>query len=104
MNVTHKFTVVVLLSALPVFASGQDFREALRARNAEVAESSLPAAISPGPFEFGLSLKNKGELALRGSLELHTIKADGSDGRCDAKADIDLPPPSVSDAAQSLVL
>ena len=107
MNVAYKFTTAAFLSALlfaTAWAEGQDFRAEIRARNAEVAESSLPTAISPGPFEFGLSLKNKGELALRGSLELHTFKADGSDGRCDAKADIDLPPPSVSDAAQSLVL
>ena len=96
------FCIALALAAAS--ARADDFRAAIRARGAEVAESSLPTAISPGPYEFGLSLKNAADRALRGSLELHTAKADGGDGRCDAKADIDLPPPSVSDAAQPLVL
>ena len=111
MHYSHHHSLCIVHSALCIAlalatasARADDFRAALRARSAEVAENALPAPITPRPNQYGLSLKNIGDRALRGSLEFHTAKADGRDARCEAKAELDLPPPSVSDAAQALVL
>ncbi|MBR1920949.1 MAG: hypothetical protein IJ829_02955, partial [Kiritimatiellae bacterium] len=73
----HPFSLALLLCAALAPAAKGAFVDDIRALGAEVVSSDLPEAAECGSFAYALSLKNKGELALRGTFFVETVDANG---------------------------
>ncbi len=100
-----KFVLAAIAAAMlfvTARADEKDFIAQAKERGVMVVNQSLPTAFAPGDVEVALTVKNAGELALRGALILETVDENGKNPRQIGKADIDMPPPSVSDAEVEL--
>ena len=98
---------LLLLSAvLFSFAAAraeEPFVAAARERGVGIVTHAVPKEFAIGDFAVSMRVRNGGELALRGSLDVLTVDAEGKNPRAFGKAQIDLPPKSVSaDAEQEL--
>ena len=101
---------ILLLSAVLLsFAAAraeEPFVAAARERGVEIVSHAVPKEFAIGDFAVSMRVRNQGELALRGSLAVFSVDAEGKNPRELGKAaQIDLPPKSVSaDAEQELAV
>ena len=96
-------SALVLPALLSAARAEEPFVAAARERGVEIVSHAVPKEFAIGDFAVSLRIRNEGELALRGSFDVFTVDAEGRNPREYGKAQIDLPPKSVSaDAEQEL--
>ena len=98
-------SALVLPALLSAARAEEPFVAAARERGVEIVSHAVPKEFAIGDFAVSMRVRNQGELALRGSLDVLTVDAEGRNPREFGKAQIDLPPKSVSaDAEQELAV
>jgi hypothetical protein len=101
-------SLLLLSAALLSFAAAraeEPFVAAARERGIAVVSHTVPTEFAIGDFSVSLRIRNEGDLALRGSFDVFTVDAEGRNPREYGKAQIDMPPKSVSaDAEQELAV
>lgn len=94
----------VFAAAFSAASAEPAFYAAARAADVEILSHSFPLVFAPGLAEMSMAVSNLGDSALRGTLSLETCESGGKAQRRLAVAEIDLPPPMVTDAEQELSL
>ncbi|MBQ6247932.1 MAG: hypothetical protein IJK04_13760 [Kiritimatiellae bacterium] len=85
-------------------ADEKDFVAQAKEKGVTVVGHEFPAAFAPEDFKAEMTVKNAGELALRGSLVVETVDEAGKNPRQIGKADLDMPPSTMGDIEQNLVV
>ncbi len=100
-----KLLCCALLASLAVVsaANAEDaFYAKAKAHKVAVVEHAFPQRFAPGKFVVTMRIKNVSDMALRGALRIISFDQKGQDYREHGKAEIDIPPSTVSDTDVSL--
>ena len=99
-------SALVLPALLSAARAEEPFVAAARERGVEIVSHAVPKEFAIGDVAVSMRVRNEGELALRGSLAVFSVDAEGRNPRELGKAaQLDLPPRSVSaDAEQELAV
>ena len=94
--------LVAMAVAAVALADDGGYKAEAKGKGVEIVADGLPSSFAPGDFEATMTIRNVGELALRGALVVETVDGKGQNARQLGKAEIDMPPPSVSDVEVDL--
>ena len=98
----HRMLLVAMAVAAVALADDGGYKAEAKGKGVEIVADGLPSSFAPGDFEATMTIRNVGELALRGALVVETVDGKGQNARQLGKAEIDMPPPSVSDVEVDL--